>query len=108
VGFIFYSVITAGVLPMVFFSMASQRRRRLKLFLEQGSSAQAVILNMQIETIAFAEKMMRVNYEFEASGQVRRDSDLIMPIIANKWAIGDRIQVLYMEERDYDSVIIST
>jgi serine/threonine protein kinase len=108
VGFIFYSIITAGVLPMVFFSMASQRRRRLKLFLEQGSSAQAVILNLQVETIAFAEKMMRVNYEFEAGGQVRRDSDLIMPIIANKWAIGDRIQVLCMEERDYDSVIIST
>jgi serine/threonine protein kinase len=108
VAFIFFSVVTAGVLPMVFFGMASQRRRRLRMFFERGTSSQALILSMQLETIAFAEKMMRVNYEFEADGLVKRDSDQIMPVIANKWAVGDRIQVLYMAERDYDSVIIST
>ena len=108
VSFIFYSIITAGVLPMVFFGMASQRRKRLRMFFEKGHSAEAVILSMQSESIAFAEKMTRVNYEFEADGLVRRDSDQIMPVIANKWAIGDRIQILYMTERDYDSVIIST
>ena len=108
IAFIFYSVITAGVLPMVFFGMASQRRKRLRMFFEQGTSTEALILNLQIETIAFAEKMMRVNYEFEADGLVRRDSDQIMPVIANKWAVGDRIQILYMAERNYDSVIIST
>jgi serine/threonine protein kinase len=108
VAFIFFSVVTAGVLPLVFFGMASQRRRRLRMFFERGTSSQAVILSMQLETIAFAEKMMRVNYEFEADGLVKRDSDQIMPVIANKWAVGDRIQVLYMAERDYDSVIIST
>ena len=108
VGFVFYSVITAGVLPMVFFGMARQRRRRLRMFLESGSSTQAVILSMQSETIAFAEKMTRVSYEFEGDGQLRRDSDLIMPVISHRWAVGDRIQVLYMAERDYDSIIIST
>jgi serine/threonine protein kinase len=108
VAVVFFSVITAGVLPLVFFSMASQRRRRLKMFLERGTSGQAVILSMQVETIAFAEKMTRVNYEFEVEGQVKRDSDQIMPVIANKWAVGDRVQVLYMAERDYDSVIITT
>lgn len=107
-GLIFYSLITAGVLPVVVFSMASQRRRRLRMFLEKGSSTQAVILSMQSETIAFAEDLTRVRYEFEGDGQVRRDSDLIMPRISHKWAVGDRIQVLYMAERDYDSIIIST
>jgi serine/threonine protein kinase len=108
VAFIFYSVITAGILPLVFFGMASQRRRRLRMFFEQGSSAEAVILGMQVETIAFAEKMMRVNYEFQVDGLIRRDSDQIMPVIANRWTVGDRIQILYIAERDFDSVIIST
>jgi serine/threonine protein kinase len=108
VAFIFYSVITAGILPLVFFGMASQRRRRLRTFFEQGTSAEAVILGMQLETIAFAEKMMRVNYEFQVEGLIRRDSDQIMPVIANRWTVGDRIQVLYIAERDFDSVIIST
>lgn len=106
-SFIFYSIITAGVLPMVFFGMASQRRKRLRMFFEKGTSSEALILGMQVETIAFAEKMMRVNYEFEVDGLVKRDSDQIMPVIANKWAVGDRIQILFMAERDYDSVIIS-
>jgi serine/threonine protein kinase len=108
IAFIFYSVITAGILPLVFFGMASQRRRRLRMFFEQGTSAEAVILSMQLETVAFAEKMMRVNYEFPVDGLIRRDSDQIMPVIANRWTVGDRIQVLYIAERDFDSVIIST
>ena len=108
VAIVFFSIVTAGVLPLVFFGMASQRRRRLRMFFERGTSSQAIILSMQLETIAFAEKMMRINYEFEVDGLVKRDSDQIMPVIANKWAVGDRIQILYMAERDYDSVIIST
>ena len=105
---VFFGIITAGVLPIVFFRMASQRRKHLRMFLEQGTSTWAVILGLQVETVAFEQKMTRVNYEFEVEGQLKRDSDQVMPVIANKWTVGDRVQILYIAERDFDSVIIST
>jgi serine/threonine protein kinase len=107
-GFIFYSLITAGVLPMVFFSMASSRRRRLEKFFQQGELASAEILSITLESVAFGEKMARVNYQFPADGDMRRDTDQIMPIVAHRWHPGDRVQVLYIAGEDYDSVIIST
>jgi hypothetical protein len=42
-------VLTAGVLPMVFISMARARRRRLRRFFRDGLPAVAEILNIQIE-----------------------------------------------------------
>ena len=45
--------------------------------------------------------------EFEVDGQLRRDSDLVLPIIAGRWRQGDQIEVLYMGGQEYDSVIIS-
>jgi hypothetical protein len=105
---VFFGIITAGVLPIVFFRMAAQRRERLRMFLEKGTSNRAVILGLQVETVAFEQKMTRVNYEFVVEGELKRDSDQVMPVIANKWTAGDRIQILYLPERDFDSVIIST
>jgi hypothetical protein len=49
-----------------------------------------------------------VRYEFEADGRLHRDSDLAMPRIAAGWDPGSVVQVLYMPDADYESVIIST
>lgn len=51
--------------------------------------------------------MVRVRYEFEADGQIRRDSDVTLPVVADRWRIGDTVEVLYLPDREYDSVIIS-
>lgn len=48
-----------------------------------------------------------VRYEFTADGATRRGSDLVLPPIADRWRAGDRIEVLYLSERGYDSVIVS-
>lgn len=61
-----------------------------------------------LETVAFGEKLARVSYEFEADGRLFRDSDQMLPIIANLWKPGDPVQIPYIPDRDYDSVIIST
>jgi hypothetical protein len=104
----FFCVITAGVLPAVFFSIARSRRRRLRRFFSQGTPGTARVLNVFLETVAFGEKLARVSYEFEADGRLFRDSDQVLPVIANRWQPGDRIQILYIADREYDSVVIST
>lgn len=103
----FFSTLTLGVLPMVFISIARARRRRLRRFLEQGMPAVAVILEIGVDTQAFDNKMSKVTYEFEVDGELHRDADQIMPAIANRWQVGDRVQVLFIEALDYDSVILS-
>ena len=105
---IFFSVLTAGVLPMVFFSISRARHRRLRRFLREGTPATAEIFRIELEGIPFDEKLARVSYEFEVDGVRHRDSDQVMPMFANRWQAGDQVQILYIADVDYDSVIIST
>ena len=103
-GVIFFSLITAGVLPIVFLSIASSRRRRLRRFFTQGTPALAEIIDFRPEDVAFEVKLTRVRYEFTADGQVRRGSDLTLPVVADRWRAGDQIEILYLS-KNYDSVI---
>jgi hypothetical protein len=105
---VMFSVLTAGILPLVFFSLARARRRRLRRFLREGTPAVAQIFHIEFESIPFDEKLSRVSYEFEADGGLHRDSDQVMPMFANRWKTGDQIQILYIAGHAYDSVIIST
>ena len=104
---VFFSVVTAGILPMVFISMARSRRRRLRRFVENGLPAQAQITSIQIEKTAFESTIARVSYQFEAEGELHRDTDQVLPSIAGRWQAGDNVQILYLPELQYDSVIIS-
>ena len=104
----FTSLITAGVLPAIFYSMARARRRRIKDFIVMGLPATARVIDMTLEDIAFSVQITRVRYEFEVDGWVRRDSDQVMTWIANRWDRGTPIQILYIPARYYDSVIVST
>jgi serine/threonine protein kinase len=106
--FAFFSLLTVGILPAVFFSIHSSRKKRFKPFLLRGFPATARVLDMQSEKLAFEERLTRVRYEFEADGHLRRGSEQVLPAIATRWDRGDQIQVLYLPERNYDSVIIST
>jgi serine/threonine protein kinase len=104
---VFFSVVTAGILPLMFFSMARARRRRLRHFLREGSPAVAEVLRIRMEPTAFAQELARVSYQFEADGRLHRDSDQVLPAIADRWQPGDRVQVLYLPHEHYDSVIVS-
>ena len=104
----FFSVLTVGILPLIMWSVAHGRRRRLRQFLVDGLPAQATVLDMEKEVIAFDVKMTRVRYEFEADGRVRRDVDSVLPSVAARWDPGDSIHILYHADRDYESMIIST
>jgi hypothetical protein len=103
-----FSLVTAGVLPAVFFSIARGRKRRLKNFIINGTPAMARVLEMSVDEIAFEVKTTRVRYEFEADGRMLRDADQVLTSIAERWDRGSVIQVLYIPDRDYDSVIVST
>ena len=102
-----FSVLTAGILPAVFFSIARARRRRLRRFLREGTPAMAEIFRIESEALPFDAKIARVSYQFEADGALHRDSDPVMPMFANRWQTGDRVQILYIAELGYDSVSIS-
>ena len=102
----FFSVITAGILPATFFSMANARRRRLRRFFRDGEPALAEILAMESEDVGFSVKLTRVRYEFVADGGVRRDSDLTLPSISDRWRVGEQIQIMYRADEDYESVIL--
>ena len=104
----FFSLLTAGILPATFWSLSLSRRRRLKAFVTDGVPAVARVLDMTNESVAFDVSLTRVRYEFEADGHVRRTSDLVLPWVSSRWDIGTAIQVLYLPDEAYDSVIVST
>jgi serine/threonine protein kinase len=102
-----FSIVTAGVLPLMFFSMARARRRRLRHFLREGWPGVAEVLSIRMEPTAFAQELARVTYQFEADGLLHRDTDQALPAIADRWQPGDRVQILFLPHEDYDSVIVS-
>jgi hypothetical protein len=103
-----FSIVTAGVLPLMFFSMARARRRRLRHFVREGCAGVAEVLGIRMEPTAFAQELARVSYQFEADGLRHRDTDQVLPAIADRWQPGDRVQILYLPHENYDSVIVST
>jgi serine/threonine protein kinase len=103
----FFSVLTFGLLPIIFGSMASARRRLLKRFFREGVPGSAEVLRIESENVAFGETLARVNYQFEVDGQLRRDSDKVLPAIAHRWQPGDRIPILYLPTGANDSVIVA-
>lgn len=104
---VFLSAITAGLLPIIFGSMARARRRLLKRFFREGLPGSAEVLRIESENTAFGEKLARVNYQFEVDGHLRRDSDMVLPAIAHRWQPGDRIPILYLPTGANDSVIVA-
>ncbi len=104
----FFSVVTAGILPAIFVSLYFARRRRFRPFLKRGLQADARVIDKADEKTAFDEKLTRVRYEFVVDGHRHRGSDQVLPAIAELWDPGERIQILYLPDEDYDSVIIST
>jgi hypothetical protein len=104
---VFFSTITAGVLPLVFFGVSQARKRRLRRFFRDGTPGTAEVVDFRLEDLAFGVKLSRVRYEFQADGRTHRGSDAVLPFIADRWREGERIEVLYIPERNYDSVIVS-
>jgi hypothetical protein len=103
----FLCVATCGILPAIFIAIARARRRRFRRFFINGTPGVAEITGMRPEKTAFDAKLTRVSYQFVVEGALRRDSDLVLPVVADRWAVGDQIEILYIAARDYDSVIIS-
>jgi serine/threonine protein kinase len=105
---IFFSTLTAGTLPMLFYGIARSRRRKLKSFVREGVPGTARIVNIRLEELGFSSKIAQVSYEFEADGVLHRDVDQVLPMTADRWRAGDVVEILYLPNRDYDSVIVST
>jgi hypothetical protein len=103
---VFFSVVTAGVLPLLFWARARARRKKLRRFFQAGVPAVAEVTAMQDLKVEFELKLTRVRYEWDADGTVHRDSDETFTWISDKWRVGDRIRILYLPHAGYDSVIV--
>jgi hypothetical protein len=101
------SLITFGIVPLLVGSMAASRRGRIRPFLRDGTPGTGLILDMESVATGFG-KMTQVRYEFDADGRRHRGADRVMPWITERWHVGDEVPVLYIAERDYDSIIVST
>jgi serine/threonine protein kinase len=103
----FFFTITAGILPIVYIGLANSRKRRMRRFFKLGVPGIGEVIKTELADLPFGEKIARVTYQFEADGDLRRDSDTVLPVIADRWQPGDRIAVLYLPDRNYDSVIVA-
>jgi serine/threonine protein kinase len=104
---VFLSIVTVGILPAVFWNIYFTRKRRLKPFFRAGQPGTARVIDLQKEEIGFGEALTRVRYEFEADGRRHRGSDQVLPLVAEWWESGTMINVLYLPDRGYDSVIVA-
>ncbi|MEZ4450626.1 MAG: serine/threonine-protein kinase [Nannocystaceae bacterium] len=101
-GFLFLTLISLGLVPIILVVVSRTRRLRLARFVREGARADARVLRVEK-----SEGSVEVTYEFVADGAPRRGADTVFPGIARRWGVGDRIEVLYIAADDYDSVIIS-
>jgi serine/threonine protein kinase len=102
-----YMAAEGGRLPLLFAGILHRRRHRLRAFMCEGIAGTAQIVAMRQGDLGFGVTIAHVSYEFEADGALRRDVDQVLPGQANRWRVGDALQILYLPERDYDSVIVS-
>jgi len=101
-----FSVITIGILPAVFLSLAATRRRRVTPFVREGVPAFGIIDDMDKVDIGFGEHLTRVRYHFEIDGRTHRGSDQVTPWRTERWRVGDRVELLYLPDREFDSIIV--
>ena len=104
---VFFSVLTAGIMPLIFWNIASTKRRRMRRFFRDGVPAVAEVTRMEPQEMAFDEKLMRVSFQFTVDGRLYRDSDTVLPVVSDRWRPGDQVPILYLPERDCDAVIVA-
>lgn len=102
---VFLGVVTVGILPALVWTKAAARRSKLKLFFQEGAAV-ALITSMQDEKTEFGVKVTRIRYEWEADGRYHRDSDEVFSSRGDRWREGDQIEIFYIPDRGYDSVIV--
>ena len=104
---VFLSVVSIGIMPLMFALSARSRRKHLEKFFQRGQPAVARIQTITVTSSQFGDRGARVTYEFEADGQLHRGGDHLRPAVADRWREGDAIAVLYLPDEDYESVVIT-
>jgi len=103
----FLSLVTFGVVPILIWARARSYRQKLSRFFRDGVPAVAEITAMQDGTDNWGIKISRVRYEWQADGHSHRDSNDVQRVISDKWRVGDQVQILYLPDHGYDSLVIS-
>jgi hypothetical protein len=101
--FILLSLMSAGIVPMVFVGTSRSRRARVARFLRDGKPAEARVLQVErgFDSVV-------VTYEFLVDGVLRRGGETNPRPSPRRMQPGDRISILYIADEEYDSVIVGT
>lgn len=101
-------LVTFGVLPVIYAWRARAKHARALIFVQDGIPATAEILTIQDTRDDLGTKLTRVRYQWEADGVLHRGSDEVWASLSERWLVGDQIEILYLPDRNYDSLVIST
>ena len=107
-GMVFLGLISFGVLPAVLVAKSHIRSQRVLKFLENGLPAIAEIITMQDAKDDMGLKISRIRYQWQVDGQFHRGADEVLATRSDKWLVGDQIQILYLPNENFDSLVIST
>jgi hypothetical protein len=107
-GFAAIGVVTFGILPLIYLIRSRVRRHRVLRFLRDGVPATAEIITMQDAKDDLGVKISRIRYQWQVDGQLHRDSDEVLAIYSDKWAVGEQIRILYLPDEGFNSLVIST
>ncbi|MFN2315351.1 MAG: serine/threonine protein kinase [Gemmatimonadales bacterium] len=101
-------VASLGVMPIIYYGYSMTRRRRVRTFLKHGVPATAEILTIQDVKDSLGAKTCRIRYQWVVEGVLHRGADEVWASIAGRWLVGDQIQIMYLPDKDFDSLVIST
>ena len=93
------SIVSAGIIPLVFWMLARTQRQKLRHYFTHGTLTTAVIEHIDQES-----GMVHYAYDY---GGVRRGMDTIAPTIARDWDVGMLIQVLHIPGDDGLNIVAS-
>ncbi|HEV8363643.1 MAG TPA: hypothetical protein VGQ52_09000 [Gemmatimonadaceae bacterium] len=65
--------------------LAVGRRRRYTTCISEGTLAFARVIAIKPKDVGFGVKHPKVRHEFDADGRTHHDSDLVLPVIADRW-----------------------
>ncbi len=101
-------LVTFGIVPAIYLASSRIRRQRVLRFLRDGVPAIAEIITMQDAKNDMGVKISRIRYQWQVDGRLHRDSDEVLAIYSDKWAVGEPIRILYLPDQGFNSLVIST
>ena len=103
IGLGLLSLVTFGVLPIIYFTQRKKRRKQYDVVFREGKRGRGTLVAIASNVF---EEHATLTYEFMAAGVSCRGFITYAPAMSKFLAVGDRVSVLYMEQDPARSCIV--